>query len=180
MRSESRFEMALRQFLILILLSAALALIANTISPNGIPLVGDYRSLSSGDGPIVPPTAELGDPPFIDINQAHMEHEVGQVTFIDARDLSEFECGTIPGSVSIPFEYLPEGDISHHIDSALGGVAKDHKLVVFCSGEECDLSLHLGRNLYTLGYTDVLIFFGGSREWENFGFEIERRVECGE
>ncbi len=170
--------MALKQFFILIILSGGLALIGNALSPNGIPLVGDYRSISTGAGPIIPPTAEAGDPPFVDVSQANVEHEMGQVTFIDARELFEFECGTIPGSVNIPFEYLPEGDITHYIDSALGHADHDRKLIVFCSGEECDLSLHLGRNLNTLGYTDVMIFFGGSREWEKFGFPIERRAEC--
>lgn len=172
--------MAIKQFLILLMAAAILAVVVNAISPNGIALVGEYRSLSSGEGPIVPPTAEEGDPPFIDINQAQMEHGLGTSVFVDARDPEEFECGTIPGSASMPFEYLPEGDLTGYLDSTLGGVAFDHALIVFCSGEECDLSLHLGRNLNTFGYSNVLIFFGGAREWEDAGLDIERRVECGE
>lgn len=172
--------MAIKQFLTLFIIAAILAGAVNLISPNGIALIGDYRALSSGDGPIVPPTAEPGDPPFIDINQALMEHGLGTSVFVDARDPEEFECGTIPGSVAMPFEYLPEGELSGYLDSTLGGVAFDHALIVFCSGEECDLSLHLGRNLNTFGYSNVFIFFGGAREWEEAGLEIERRVECGE
>ncbi|MEW5795761.1 MAG: rhodanese-like domain-containing protein [Candidatus Zixiibacteriota bacterium] len=170
--------MTFRQFFVLLLLAAVLGLLLNTVSPNRIPWIGNYRNLSSGEGPIVPPDAQEGDPPFVDINQAQMEFELGLATFVDARDREEFVCGTIPGSVNVPFEYLPEGDLVPYFDSAFGGISRDKALVVFCSGEECDLSLHLARNLRQYGYTNVLIFFGGAREWEKFGLEVERRAEC--
>jgi rhodanese-related sulfurtransferase len=170
--------MALKQVLALLLLSAVIGVAINVISPNGIPLVGKYRTLSSGEGPIVPPSAQTGDPPFIDINQAQLEFEVGGSVFVDARDPDEYLCGTIPGSINIPFENLPEGDLGKYFDSVLSGSSHDPTLVVFCSGEECDLSLHLGRNLRHYGYGNVLIFFGGAREWEKSGLEVERKKEC--
>ena len=170
--------MVLKQFLVLLALATVIGLTVNVVSPNRIALVEKYRSLSSGDGLIVPRTAEKGDPPFIDIGQAQMEHHFGRALFVDTRDPEEFVCGTIPGSINIPFEHLPEGDLAEYFDSALNGASRDRHLVLFCSGEECDLSLHMGRNLYTLGYTNVLIFFGGSREWEKHGLGIERRSEC--
>ena len=77
---------------------------------------------------------------------------------------------------------LMENDenLKQYLDSALGYVSKDQKIITFCSGDECDLSLHLGRNFQAFGYTNIWIFFGGSREWGNFGLEIERRQDCGE
>ena len=146
--------MVMKQLLALLLLAVVIGLTINAISPNGIPLIGKYRTLSNGDGPIVPPNAQIGDHP------------------------DEFVCGTIPGSINMPFEYLPEGDLGKYFDSVLSGSAHDKTLITFCSGEECDLSLHLGRNLNVYGYNNVLIFFGGSREWEKFGLEVERRAEC--
>jgi rhodanese-related sulfurtransferase len=172
--------MTLKQFILLPIVSVVVALAVNAVSPNRIDLVGQYRELSSGDGPVIPPTAQPGDPPFIDVNQAQMEFELGKTRFIDARDHEEYVCGTIPGSVNIPFEYLPEGDLGPYFDSALGSTNRGQAVVTFCSGEECDLSLHLARNLTTYGYSNVLIFFGGSREWEKSGFEVERQRECGE
>jgi rhodanese-related sulfurtransferase len=172
--------MALKQFLLLGILSAVLGLGVNLFSPNKIPYVGEYRELSRGDGPIIPPTAEPGDPPFMAISEAHLEHQQGTAIFVDARSEEEFLCGTIPGSVLIPFEYMPDGDLSVYFDSALAGAPKDQRIITYCSGEECDLSLHLARNLLDFGYTDVYIFFGGSREWENAGLEIERRQDCGD
>ncbi len=172
--------MTLKQFVLLAVLGSAVGLIVNTVSPNRIDLIGKYRALSTGDGPIVPPTAQAGDPPFIDINQAQMEFELGQAKWVDARNPDEFVCGTIPGSINIPFEGLPEGDLGPYFDSAMGGPARSREVVVFCSGEECDLSLQLARNLKTYGFTNVLIFFGGAREWEKSGLEVERRSKCGE
>jgi rhodanese-related sulfurtransferase len=157
-----------------------LGLGVNLISSNRIDYIGKFRDLSGGDGPIVPPETQEGDPAFIDMNVAQLEYNTGAALFVDSRDREQFECGTIPGSVNIPFEYLPEGDLEPYFDSVLAGVPHDHHIIVFCSGEECDLSLHLGRNLQAHGYKRVSVFYGGSREWERFGFEVERRRECGQ
>lgn len=170
--------MLIRQIVIITLVAAVLGFGLNLVSPNRIDFVGKYRSLSSGDGPIVPPDAGPGDPPFISVQVAEMEYSNYEVTFIDAREPAEFDCGTIAGSINIPFDYLPEDNLGAYIDSALGGLPKNHHLIIYCSGEECDLSLHLGRNLQELGYTNVSIFFGGWREWEKYGLEVERRESC--
>ncbi len=172
--------MALRQTIMLLAISAIVALMVNALSPNGIPLIGNYRDLASGDAPIVPPTADEGDAPFIAIDVAQMEHSLGKVIFVDARDPAEFDCGTIPGSINIPFDMLPETDLAPYFDSALSGAALDHPMIIFCSGDECDLSLQLARNLQVVGYTKSAIFFGGAREWESNGFDVERREQCDE
>lgn len=172
--------MVFKQLLILLALSIVLALGVNLVSPNAIPLVGKYRSISVSGGPVVPPTAELGDPPFIDINRARLEYDMGTALFLDSRSVEEFECGTIPGSINIPFEYMPDGDLTEYLDSAFVGAAFDKTIIIYCSGEECDLSLHMGRFLLTSGYANPMVFFGGSREWEQSGFEVERRAKCGD
>ena len=168
----------IRQAIILLVYAGILGAAVNYFSPNSIPYVGEYRELSSGDGPIIPPSAGPGDPAFIAVNIAEDIFKTGGTMFVDARDPAEYECGTIPGSVNLPFEYLPEENMEQYVDSILGSAAKTQPLIVFCSGEECDLSLHLGRNLQALGYTQISIFFGGSREWEKLGLEIERRADC--
>lgn len=169
----------LRQATILIIIAVAIALVGNLVSPNRIDFIGKYRDLSNGDGPIVPPTAEPGDPPFIDINVAQFEHASGDAIFVDARDEEEFLCGTIPGSIHMPFEYLPD-DLQEYFNLKLAGYDGKSAIIVFCSGEECDLSLHLARNLQDFGYSNIAVFFGGAREWEKFDLGLERRSECGE
>ncbi len=171
---------AFKQALILLCLAAVLGLGVNFFSPNKIDYIGKFRDLHSGDAPIIPPSAEPGDPPFIGINEAQMEHATSKTLFIDARTAEEFECGTIPGSINISFDNLPaEGDLTPYFDSTTGHVAKDYPIIIFCSGEECDLSTQLARNMKRCGYTKLAIFFGGAREWEKFGLEMERRKQCG-
>lgn len=170
---------AVKQSLFIIVAAAICSLGLNLVLPNNIEFVGKWRSLSTGDDPILPPTSEEGDAPFISLDVAQMEHSTGRTFFIDARDPTEFECGTIPGSVNIPFDYLPEGDLPPYFDSALS-LPLDYPMVIFCSGDDCDLSLHLARNMQESGYSALLIFFGGAREWEKFGLEMERRTDCEE
>ncbi len=172
--------MVTKQVVTIIVLAAILGLGINLFSPHKISYVGQYRPIIAGSGPIIPPEAVSEDPQFIGVDVAELAFKQKSTIFIDARELEEFECGTIPGSINIPFDYLPDDDLGKYFDSALGGNAKDHPIITFCSGSECDLSLHLARNLQAFGYTKVSIFFGGAREWEKTGMAMERRGECGE
>lgn len=172
--------MIVRQTVTILALAAILGLGLNLFTPNRIAYVGQYRTLSTSNDPIVPPDAVPGDPPFIALSFAELEFNSGRVIFVDTREPKDFECGTILGSINIPFDYLPDEDLEKYLDSALGGVARDRMIITYCSGEECDLSLHLARNLQAFGYTRVYIFFGGSREWEKLGLPIERKHACDE
>ena len=172
--------MIIRQTLTILALAAILGLGLNLFTPNRIAYIGQYRTLSTSNDPIVPPDAAPGDSPFIAVDVAELEFNSGSAIFVDTREPEDFECGTIPGSINIPFDYLPDEDLEKYLDSALGGVARDYPIIAFCSGDECDLSLHLARNLQALGYTKVSIFFGGAREWEESGLEVERRRACDE
>ncbi|MEE8575905.1 MAG: rhodanese-like domain-containing protein [candidate division Zixibacteria bacterium] len=170
----------LKESIILLVMAILLSLGINLFSPNQITVIGQYRSVSTGDDPVIPPDAIEGDPRFIDLAVAQMNHATGSAVFVDARDPEEFVCGTIPGSVNLPFEYLPEEDLESYVDSALGAIGRDYPLVVFCSGEECDLSLHMGRLFQDMNFSSIEIFFGGAREWEEAGLEMERIEQCGE
>jgi len=168
-----------KQLVYIFLLTIIISLSVNRFRSNPIPIIGEWRDLQTGEGPIIPPSAQEGDPKFISIDDAVGEFGRGRAQFVDARMPEEFECGTIPHSMNVPFDNLPESGVDKFIDSCLGGMAKDAYFVVFCSGEECDLSLHLARNMQQYGYTNLQIFFGGAREWEKFEMPMEKRKECG-
>jgi rhodanese-related sulfurtransferase len=168
----------IRNAIVLVIISAVVGLAVNAVSPNRIPIIGQYRALSTGTGPVVPPEATAGDPPFIDINIAQLEFGTHSSMFVDAREPEDFVCGTIPGSINIPFEQLPDSNVDQYIDSSLNHTGKDTPIIIFCSGEECDLSLQLARNMVHGGYTHLSVFFGGAREWEKAGLDMERRKPC--
>lgn len=169
-----------KQALLLLVFSTVIALGVNQFSSKALPLVGSYRELSTGEGPIVPPSATKGDPPFIDINTANMEFATKTAIFLDARDSAEFNCGTIPGALSVPFEQMPEDHEAEFVDERLKAYPKDQRFITFCSGEECDLSLQLGRFMKAHGYTNLEIFFGGATEWKKFKLDMEKRGTCAE
>ncbi len=170
--------MVLKQAAYLLVLSVVFGLGVNLVSPNNIDYIGSYRTLHRGSGPILPPDPAPGDPPYIGVDVAELEFSMGKALFVDAREPEEFECGTIQGAINIPFDHLPDENLESYLDSALAEASGSHTIITFCSGEECDASLHLARNLQAFGYPNVSIFFGGSREWERFGLPIQRRRQC--
>lgn len=167
-----------KQIVILLALATLLSVGVNLVSPNRIPLVGQWPSLHTGSDPIVPPDPQPGDPPFIALDVAEMEFYQGDALFVDAREPDEFECGTIESSINVPFDLLPDGDLQPYFDSIFTGYGGTKMIITYCSGEECDLSLHLARNLKAHGYGNAAIFFGGWREWESNSLPVERRRDC--
>ena len=170
MQMKTRF----RQALILVLTSALVGIVYNIISDNGIPLVGRWPTSGSSAEAAVPPSADEGDPPFISLDDAAALYQTPGVVFIDARDPEDYDYGRIKGAINIPYEYLPEDGLDQYWDEMIRTLPLDTKVVIYCSGTECELSLYLGRDMAQLGYTDISIFYGGWSDWENSGLPIER------
>jgi rhodanese-related sulfurtransferase len=156
------------QAVLIIIIAAVLALIVNTFSNNRIPLKGSWPSISGSDSVVIPPSAQEGDPPFISLDEAAAKYQSRKVVFIDARDTADYSLGHIKGALNIPYDYYEA-----FWDRAMADLAKDMTFVIYCSGTECELSLFLGRDMVARGYRNVLIFFGGWREWEKAGLPIE-------
>lgn len=161
-----------RQTAILILLSILISIIFNFVSGNGIPLVGNWPT-SGGSEAAVPPSAEEGDPPFISLDEAAALFQTPGVLFIDARDPEDFEINRVRGAVSIPYDYLPDDDYDGYWAEKANEIPHDTRIVVYCSGSECELSLYLGRDLVQYGYQDVKVFYGGWNDWVNAGLPVE-------
>lgn len=158
----------LRQSLLIIILSAALAVATNSFSPNRIPWVGSWPSISGSDSIIVPPSYVEGDPPFISLDDAAAKYQSRGVVFIDARLPEDYAVGHIKGAVNLPFDYLDQ-----YYDQVLSEYGPSDEFVIYCSGEECELSLHLGRYMMSKGFSKVFVFFGGWREWEKARLPVE-------
>ncbi len=95
-----------------------------------------------------------------EIDPSDAEGRMGDATFLDVRELDEFEQGTIPGAVFIPRGHLEskvENQISNH----------DAPVVVYCAGGT--RSAFAAKTLSDLGYTDVVSMAGGFGRWKNEG-----------
>jgi molybdopterin/thiamine biosynthesis adenylyltransferase/rhodanese-related sulfurtransferase len=81
-------------------------------------------------------------------------------TFLDVRELDEYEQGTIPGALFVPRGHL-EAQIENRIPD------HDRPVVIYCAGGT--RSVFAADTLQTLGYTDVVSMAGGFGRWKNEG-----------
>ena len=95
-----------------------------------------------------------------EIQPAEAEPRVGEATFLDVRELDEFEQGMIPGTV-----FIPRG----HLESQVENKIPDHDapVIIYCaSGVR---SVFAAKTLQDLGYRDVVSMAGGFSRWKNEG-----------
>src|SRR3954454_15080125 len=93
-----------------------------------------------------------------EIDPAEAETHHGDATFVDVRELDEFEQGMIPGTV-----FIPRG----HLESQVENKIPDHAapVVIYCaSGVR---SVFAAKTLEELGYADVASMAGGFGRWKN-------------
>jgi molybdopterin/thiamine biosynthesis adenylyltransferase/rhodanese-related sulfurtransferase len=88
------------------------------------------------------------------------EARLSDATFLDVRELDEFEQGMIPGAV-----FIPRGHLESQAENKLGD--KDAPIVVYCAGGT--RSAFAADTLQQLGYTDVVNMVGGFGRWKNEG-----------
>ncbi len=93
-----------------------------------------------------------------EVDPAAAEDQLGDATFLDVRELDEFEQGTIPGAV-----FIPRG----HLESQVEGKVpqRDRPVVVYCAGGT--RSAFAAKTLQELGYSDVVSLKGGFGRWKN-------------
>lgn len=164
------------QIIIMLVISTVAALALNSVRGGGVALVGNWPSeISDDDGPVEPPSAEPGDPPFITLEDAVTMFQSSDIIFVDSRSPEDYEYGHIKRAINIPFEYLDE-----YWEAVIDTLDPQRTYVVYCSGSECETSLHLGRYLSDMGFEHLLVFFGGWREWEAGGLPVEQSESTGE
>jgi molybdopterin/thiamine biosynthesis adenylyltransferase/rhodanese-related sulfurtransferase len=95
-----------------------------------------------------------------EIDPAAAESRLGSATFLDIRELDEYEQGMIPGSV-----FVPRGHLESQAENKL--TDKSAPIVVYCAGGT--RSVFAADTLAQLGYSDVVSMSGGFGRWKNEG-----------
>src|SRR6202795_4926151 len=95
-----------------------------------------------------------------EVSPADAEPRVGDATFLDVRELDEFEQGMIPGSI-----FIPRGHLEAQAENKLPD--KDAPIVIYCAGG--NRSAFAAKTLEELGYTNVVSMAGGFGRWKNEG-----------
>jgi len=94
----------------------------------------------------------------------------GLNVFVDARTEDAFAEGHIPGAIQcFPFE------IEKCIDEVLQYTSAAFKVVVYCTGGDCEDSIFMCRELVEAGlaYDNIYLFEGGWHEWSESGQPIQ-------
>jgi len=138
---------------IILLVSLVAGTAANLVSPNRIAWIHDWSTY------VVDKAEEKGIR-VVDIEQTRAIVETGSHFIFDARPLSDYSAGCIPGAFSLPLENL---DVDFEQYALV--LTPDQAILVYCTGIECDESLILGNHFITNGFTNVVLFAGGYTEW---------------
>ena len=108
---------------------------------------------------------DMTGPMLVKLEFSKYHFDAGSAVFIDARDPEDYESGHIQNAINIPYDYYEDyEDVINGLDDA--GI-----YIIYCSGEECSLSIDLADYLYTEKLIDkLLIFEGGWPQWRDAGY----------
>ncbi|MGD0016309.1 MAG: rhodanese-like domain-containing protein [Verrucomicrobiia bacterium] len=151
---------ALLQAVILTLASAAMGLLVNAFSPKGIPLIR-------------PPKLQLRDQDRIPLAEAKELWDSGTAFFLDARTPADYAAGHIALAHNLPVEQFDQ-----YFPKMSAMLSPDSEIIVYCDGDQCDLSHSLMTLLRERGkYVHVRVLFNGWTAWRKAGFPTTKGAE---
>ena len=158
-------KIAIVQALVILAVAVVAGLTFNTLSPKGInPFKRPAHVPVSSDSTPV----RDGGIRLIELDEAR--RVVGSdASVIDARRKEDFEEGRIPGAMLLDYY-----DMGTYKDQVLPSLSSDRLIMVYCSEVSCDDSELLAKELYSLGFTRLVVFKGGFAEWSAAGLPVER------
>ena len=179
--------------LVVVVVGAAVALVANWLSPRGLSLARNYFPRAGGTvaGPHTNDTAvkttndtaeaatvaRLKEKGLLVIERAEVErlfrdpqYEQELIVFIDARDDRHYQEGHIPGAYQFD-RYYPE----KYFPTVLPACQTATKIVVYCAGGKCEDSEFAALALKDAGVPPerILVFAAGITEWAANRLPIE-------
>ena len=142
--------------LILLVAAAGFGLMANYASPRGISLIPAPK-------PVLQANKYLG------IDEATRLWRDGVAIFLDAREPMDYKAGHIGNAFNLPALSFAEnyGEIAPML-------SPNSPLVLYCDGEECDLSHRLAVSLRAQGHTNLHLLFNGWAAWRTAGLPIAK------
>jgi rhodanese-related sulfurtransferase len=168
-----RLKYAAAQAAVILILGCIIAFAHNALSVNGI---NPFRKVA--DVPIVdesavdePIDAGYDDPVaairVIDLERMKEVVARGDCIF-DARPVDVYEAGHIPSALLVDYY-----EMGRYLDAVLACIEPDQEITIYCAGPECEDSELLARELYIMGYTNLLVFKGGYETWADAGLPVE-------
>lgn len=131
-------------------------------------LRADVESLQSEAASSEKPESKAPSLRTITLDEARQRFESKTGVFIDARLQPLYEYGHIPGAISFPRQ-------DYEKDKNIEKIAhlKNEKVIIYCSGKDCQDSALLAGYLAKEGFLDIEVFEGGWPEWTAAGLASE-------
>ncbi len=103
----------------------------------------------------------------VDFPEVYQLWKRKKAIFVDARSVSAFQQGHIPGAVSVPV---------NNVEGGLSVLPTEHnaRLVTYCGSIECPNAYQLMQALLRYGYRNVQFFPRGIRGWQALGYPLEK------
>jgi rhodanese-related sulfurtransferase len=188
------------QALIVAAAGLAFALLANALSPRGLALTRDYFPIitaPTNESPSIPTirantNAEVAVPDNEAVREAFQRlqqrglqpmttqqtveslknpgYRQGEIVFVDARSDDNYQSGHIPGAWQLDY-YHPE----HYLTNVLAVCQKAQKVVVYCTGGECEDSELTAVMLRDAGIpaSRLGVYAGGITDWKEKKLPVE-------
>ena len=152
---------SLLQALGIIIVSGLIGIGVNAFRADGIPLVEHWQEKVLNE-------QLAGGLPAVSLKQAKEFFANGEALFVDARDPDFYELGHIPGAVN-----LPVSDFDSVFPKLKEQLLEAPRVIVYCDGASCEMSVDLTEKLLLAGLPNVEIFTGGIQQWEATGQQME-------
>ena len=82
---------------------------------------------------------------------------------VNVLDENSFEAEHIPASINIPLKDIEDFERRF---------SKDKEIIVYCESPDSDAAAEAARKLAARGFTNVMDYAGGMRDWKNAGGEV--------
>jgi rhodanese-related sulfurtransferase len=159
---------ALLQAIVIIAAAIVVGFAFNALSRNGIDPLETPAKV-----PVAADSTQSGVEgiKIVTLDEARQAVESG-VPVIDARRKADYDDGHIPKAMLLDYY-----DMGRYKDQVLPRLSSDQPIMVYCSELSCDDSELLAKELYSLGFTKLLLFKGGFAEWSAAGLPVERSAQ---
>lgn len=157
---------------LIIIVSVVTGFVYNHLSPSGLPLIRKEMEIEFvSDSTFSQSVNDSGDENIVikglTIEQTYDLYTKNMAAFIDARDQWEYGESHIEGAINIPeFSFEPDDPKVKQLD-------KEQLYILYCDGDDCDISKRLAMELMKLGFTKVYVFLGGIYKWVDAGYPVE-------
>lgn len=88
-----------------------------------------------------------------------------EFVLIETLSATSFAHGHIPGAVN-----LPPADIRRRAAELIP--SRDSEIVLYCASQTCDAAARSERVLRSLGYHNILHYYGGKADWKDAGLPL--------